>query len=89
MTVRKTPMRMCVACRQMKPKSELVRVVKTPEGNVIAAAGGKVNGRGAYVCNSAVCIENARKSGALSRALDTFVEDSVYDSLKIGCEELD
>lgn len=89
MSAKKIPMRMCVACRQMKPKTELVRVVKTPEGEIIACAGGKVNGRGAYICGNAECIERAKKAGALARALDAPIDDRVYESLKKGCENGD
>ena len=77
---------MCVACRQMKPKIELIRTVKTPEGAVIPFAGGKTNGRGAYICRDIACIEKAAKTGALARALDTAIDKSVYDDLKKGCE---
>ena len=87
MVPKKIPMRMCVACRQMKPKSELVRIVKTPEGEIIPFAGNKVNGRGAYVCGDVACINKAAKSGALSRALGENVAQEVYEDLKKGCEE--
>lgn len=80
---------MCVACRNMKPKSELIRIVRTPEGEVVAGVGGKVNGRGAYICNDVACIEKAEKTGALSRALDTAVDKAVYADLKKGCESLE
>lgn len=86
---KKIPMRMCVACRNMKPKSELIRIVRTPEGEVVAGVGGKVNGRGAYICNDVACIEKAEKTGALSRALDTAVDKAVYADLKKGCESLE
>lgn len=89
MSVRKIPMRMCVACRQMRPKAELVRTVKTPDGAVVPFAGNKVNGRGAYICRDVACVEKARKSGALSRALETAIDNSVYEELKKGCEESD
>ena len=80
---------MCVACRQMKPKQELIRVVRTPEGEVLSGVGGKINGRGAYICNDIACIEKAEKTGALGRALDTAVDKAVYVSLKKGCESLE
>ena len=80
---------MCVACRQMKPKAELIRIVKTPEGDIKPFAGNKVNGRGAYICGDVACINKAAKSGALSRALDVNVGEEVYEDLKKGCEERD
>lgn len=89
MLAKKIPLRMCVACRQMKPKMELIRVVKTPQGEIVASAGSKVNGRGAYICRDKNCIEKAEKIGALSRALDTTVDKSVYEELKRGCEEFE
>lgn len=87
MQTKKTPMRMCVACRQQKPKSELIRIVRTPEGEIKPFAGNKENGRGAYICAATACIEKAAKSGALKRALDAAVNESVYAELKKGCEE--
>ena len=89
MSARKIPMRMCIACRQMKTKTELVRTVKTPDGAVVPFAGNKVNGRGAYLCRDAACVLKAEKTGALSRALETEIDKSVYDELKKGCEERD
>ncbi len=89
MLAKKIPMRMCVACRQMKPKIELIRVVKTPEGEIVASAASKLNGRGAYICRDKACIEKAQKTGALSRALETPVEKAVYENLKKGCEDLE
>ena len=69
MSVKKIPMRMCTACREMKPKKELIRVVKTPENEIKLDLTGKLNGRGAYVCKSEECLKKAQKSGALSRAV--------------------
>ena len=86
MVPKKIPMRMCIACRQMKPKSELIRVVKTPEGEIKPFAGNKENGRGAYLCGDTACINKAAKSGALSRALGVNVAEEVYEELKKGCE---
>ena len=86
MLPKKTPMRMCVACRQMKPKIELIRVVRTPEGEIVACAAGKLNGRGAYICRDVACVKKAQKTGALARALEADVDDAVYENLKKGCE---
>ena len=78
---------MCIACRQMKPKAELIRIVKTPEGTVEPFAGNKVNGRGAYLCSDISCINKAEKSGALARALGVNIPPEIYGGLKKRCEE--
>lgn len=81
MAEKKTPMRMCVACRQMMPKKELVRIVRTPENVIKADPTGKASGRGAYLCRSAECLEKARKTRALERALEHKVDDGVFVQL--------
>ena len=68
--MKKVPMRMCVACREMKPKKELLRVVRTPEGEIVADETGRKNGRGAYLCRSEACFNKAVKTRALDRALE-------------------
>ncbi len=75
-------MRMCVSCREMQPKKELVRVVRTPEGAVVLDATGRANGRGAYLCKKSACLEKAIKSRALERALETKIESETYDTLR-------
>lgn len=82
MPQKKTPLRQCLGCRQMKPKKELLRVVRSPEGGVALDPKGKAPGRGAYVCNDAQCLKKAIKSSALSRALEISVPEEVYDALK-------
>ncbi len=72
---------MCTGCRNMFPKSELIRVVKTPEGTVLTDSTGKLCGRGAYICKNPECFRKIRKSGALSRALDTAVGEEIYDKI--------
>lgn len=79
---KKIPMRMCVACRQMRPKKELIRVVRTPEGAVTLDRTGRANGRGAYLCDSIDCLSRAVKTRALDRALETRIDESVFDSLR-------
>lgn len=79
---KKIPMRMCVACRQMRPKKELIRVVRTPEGTVTLDRTGRANGRGAYLCDSIDCLSRAVKTRALDRALETRIDESVFDSLR-------
>lgn len=81
-TPRKIPMRMCIGCGEMKPKKELVRVVKDKEGNVSMDLTGKKAGRGAYVCPCPSCLEKAQKSNRLERAFSMRISDEVYDSLK-------
>ena len=88
MAVKKIPMRMCVGCREMKPKKELIRIVRSPEGEVSVDKTGKASGRGAYVCQSAACLDRARKIKALERALEHAVEPEVYDRLRAELESM-
>ncbi len=89
MSMKKIPMRMCTACREMKPKRELVRVVKTPEGEIKLDLTGKLNGRGAYICKSPECLKKAEKSGALSRAFSCTVSNEIYERLQKEFENID
>ena len=75
-------MRMCVGCREMKPKKELLRVVKPQDGDAHIDRVGKAPGRGAYVCDDIECLRKARKTKALERALDCRIEDQVFDELE-------
>ena len=79
---KKIPMRMCVSCREMRPKKELTRVVRTPEGTVVIDPTGRANGRGAYLCLKTACLDKAVKSRALERALETKIEPETYDTLR-------
>ena len=87
MKPRKTPMRMCVGCREMKPKKELTRVVRNKEGQVSLDPVGKAPGRGAYVCKSIECLKKAQKTRALERALETSIGEEVMAQLEKGLEE--
>ena len=78
MAEKKTPMRMCVACREMKPKKELIRIVRTPENEIKADLTGKASGRGSYICRSVQCLEKAKKIRALERALDKKIDEEVF-----------
>ena len=78
---KKIPMRQCLGCRVMKPKRELIRAVKSPEGEISLDFKGKSPGRGAYVCPSAECLKRAIKSKALSRAFGTEIPQSVMELL--------
>ena len=87
---RKTPVRMCVGCRERFDKKDLIRIVRTPEGEVRVDTTGKLSGRGAYICkDSTTCLEKARKSKALERHLETEISDEVYESLKKELSEGD
>ena len=79
---RKIPMRMCVGCREMKPKMELLKVVKPKEGDAHIDRVGKAPGRGAYVCPSIECLKKAQKTRALERALDCKIEEDVFRALE-------
>ena len=86
---KKIPMRQCLGCREMKPKPELVRVVRSPEGTVSVDLRGKAPGRGAYVCPSADCLKKALRSRALSRNLGMEIPPDLYDTLAQQMEETD
>ena len=81
MQVKKIPMRKCVATQERFPKKELIRIVRTPEGKVIIDETGKANGRGAYLKKSKDAVQMAKKTGALSRALEADIDQEVYDKL--------
>ena len=83
---KKIPMRQCVGCREMKAKIELVRVVRSPEGEISLDFRGKAPGRGAYVCPQAECLRRAIKSRALERGLDCQIPQEIYDQLLLRME---
>ena len=78
---KKIPQRQCMGCRERMDKRDLIRVVRTPDGNVQLDFSGKLNGRGAYVCPDAACLAKARKSRSLERCLETPIPEDVYDRL--------
>jgi predicted RNA-binding protein YlxR (DUF448 family) len=80
-TSRKTPTRTCIGCGEAKDKRELVRLVRTPSGDVEVDPSGKANGRGAYLCDRPECFENAATRGRISAALKTSVRDDDVDRL--------
>lgn len=82
MKVKKIPQRMCTGCMEMKPKKELIRVVKSPEGDVSVDLTGKKSGRGAYVCRCVECLEKAFKAKRLSRNLDVTIDEEIYNRLR-------
>lgn len=76
--VKKTPMRQCTGCGERKDKKELIRIIRTPEGEIAVDFTGKKNGRGAYICNSVACLKLAQKKKSLERSLKTEIPESVY-----------
>ncbi len=82
MQQKKVPMRMCNGCGEMKPKKELVRIVRAPDGSVSLDPKGKAPGRGAYLCHSAECLKKAVKSGRIGRALGVAVPKEIYESMQ-------
>lgn len=82
MKAKKIPMRMCTGCMQMFDKRELVRVVKSPDGEVSLDLTGKKSGRGAYVCKNVECFNKARKKHAFERAFDIQISDSIYEKME-------
>ena len=80
--VRKVPMRQCTGCQEMKNKKEMIRLLKTSEGEILLDATGKKNGRGAYLCRSMDCLEKAIRSRGLERSLKVKIPDEVYETLK-------
>lgn len=87
MKEKKIPLRQCMGCREHKPKRELIRVVRSPEGGISLDFRGKMPGRGAYVCPDPECLKKARKSRGLERALECTIPDEIYDKLVSEMEE--
>ncbi|WBY65084.1 YlxR family protein [Thermocaproicibacter melissae] len=82
MRKKKTPLRMCTGCGEMKPKQELVRVVKSPEGEISLDLTGKKPGRGAYVCKNIDCLKAARKARRFEKAFSCKIPDEIYDRME-------
>lgn len=78
----KTPLRKCTGCGEMKPKKEMIRVIKTDTGEIFVDKTGRKNGRGAYICHSTECFDKARKTKGFERSLKTVISDDIYDTLK-------
>ncbi len=89
MSAKKVPLRMCIGCREMKPKQELYRVVKCSDGNILIDKTNKISGRGAYICKCGACLEKAHKSNALSRAFEMSIDSEIYSQLAKECEQFE
>ncbi len=81
-TVKKQPIRRCTGCGEHFPKKELIRVVRTPEGEIVLDEVGKKSGRGAYICKSTECLKKARRAKRLESSLECTIPDAVYERLE-------
>lgn len=88
MSIKKFPQRQCIGCGEMKNKKEMIRVLKTPEGEFLLDATGRSNGRGAYVCPTMECLKKAIKSKGLERSFKMAIPKEVYETLEREMEQL-
>lgn len=82
MKPKKIPMRMCLGCGESKPKRELVRIVKSPEGEISLDFTGKKSGRGAYICRDSECLKKTRKNKRLEKSFSCRIDDSIYEVME-------
>lgn len=87
MSAKKIPVRMCTGCRQGKPKNELVRVVRSQQGELSVDLTGRMPGRGAYICRDAACLAKAQKAKSLERAFGCAISDEIYARLRGEIEQ--
>ena len=79
---RKIPMRQCLGCNEHRPKAELIRIVRSPEGEISLDLTGKKSGRGAYICHDVACLKKARKSRRIERNLECEIPEEIYDKME-------
>lgn len=89
MAAKKIPLRMCIGCREMKPKSELYRIVKTPDGQIVIDKTNKLSGRGAYICKCGNCLSKAEKTNALAHTFSQSVDREIYSRLTKECDAVE
>lgn len=89
MSVKKIPLRQCIGCGEMKSKKEMIRVIKTAEGEILLDATGRKNGRGAYLCPSMECFKKAVKGRGLERSFKMAIPREVYETLEKEMKEID
>ena len=82
MQERKIPQRKCLGCGLMKDKRDLIRVVRSPEGEIFLDVTGKKSGRGAYICHDPACLKKARKGGRIGNQLKVTIPDAIYDAME-------
>lgn len=88
MAMKKIPLRQCIGCGEMKNKREMIRVIKTPEGEILLDATGRKNGRGAYLCPSGECLKKAVKNKGLERSFKMAIPKEIYENLEKEMEAL-
>lgn len=88
-TSKKVPMRQCVGCREMKPKKEMIRIIKTADNDIQLDAGGRKNGRGAYICLNSECLVKAEKTKGLSRSFKMEIPQEIYAELERQMREIE
>lgn len=81
-------MRKCIACQEMRPKKELLRIVRTPEKEIVIDLNGKKSGRGAYLCYDKECVDLAKKKKSLEKSLESKVSDEVYQNINLEIEKI-
>ena len=79
---KKIPLRQCIGCRESKPKNELIRIIRTPDGEICFDKTGRQNGRGAYICPNKSCLNKAVKSRSLERTFGCLIPDEIYELLQ-------
>lgn len=84
---KKIPLRKCTGCNEMKPKKELVRVVRSPENEISLDLTGKKNGRGAYICRNAECLKKAQKSKRIERSFECAIPDEIFEAMERELKE--
>ncbi len=89
MQTKKIPMRMCSGCGEMKPKRELVRIVKSPEGDISVDLTGRKAGRGAYICKNPDCLAKAKKTKRIERSFSVQIPDEIYEKLYTELTEVE
>jgi len=89
MRAKKIPMRKCVACQEMKPKKELLRIVRNPDKEIIIDLTGKKSGRGAYLCYNKECVKLAKKRKSLEKALEIPISNDIYQTIEVEIEKKD
>ena len=85
---KRIPMRQCLGCREMRPKRELIRIVKPKEGEISLDPAGKLPGRGAYLCHSTECLARVKKTRGIERAFSQQISQEIYDALAAGLSEV-